>query len=223
YWLKEVDLSLLLKTGQPCLAKRSYNLCRVQEHMTLVSNLASFAKTCFFGRAGLMCLAGCVAATASGISKTAKNEAEKCDEAPREMKSDTDSTYYNDKAALLDVFKFIIESNKQHFNPNYVLKILNYGGNWTSKCCNKTSHLTLEPKGSCEKQSKSLEHMPDTMGRPDALQNLANALDQWADEYLRKANAYGWRVEGSVQRLENFDTSILFFRQCFREQRGLVT
>lgn len=89
--------------------------------MTLLSNLASLAKTYSFGRAGLMSLVECVAA-AAGISKPGKNEAEKCDEAPHVMKSDTDSTYYNDKAALLDVFRFIIESSKQHFNPNYRLK-----------------------------------------------------------------------------------------------------
>ncbi|GJX38022.1 beta-galactosidase 13-like protein, partial [Tanacetum coccineum] len=42
-----------------------------------------------------------------------------------------------------------------------------------------------------EKRSKSLEQRADTMGRDDALRSLANALDQWADEYLRKADAYG--------------------------------
>nr|GEV25175.1 membrane-bound transcription factor site-2 protease homolog isoform X3 [Tanacetum cinerariifolium] len=71
------------------------------EHVTLVSNLASLAKTYSFGRAGPMSLVGSVAAAASGISKPAKNEVEKYDEAPR-MKSDTYSTYYNDKATLLD-------------------------------------------------------------------------------------------------------------------------
>nr|GEX43230.1 tRNA/rRNA methyltransferase (SpoU) family protein [Tanacetum cinerariifolium] len=71
-------------------------------------------------------IAGCVAVAASGISKPAKNEAEKCDEAPR-MKSDTDTTYYNKKAALLDVFRFTIESSKQHFNPNYRLKDFTLG------------------------------------------------------------------------------------------------
>ncbi|GJZ78690.1 tRNA/rRNA methyltransferase, SpoU family protein, partial [Tanacetum coccineum] len=40
-------------------------------------------------------LAGCVADAASGILKPANNEAKKFDEAPHEMKSDTDSTYYN--------------------------------------------------------------------------------------------------------------------------------
>lgn len=68
-----------------------------------------------------MSLAECVAAAAVGISTPGKNEMQQGDEVPSEMKSDTDNTY-NNKPALLDVFKFIIESSKQHFNPNYRLK-----------------------------------------------------------------------------------------------------
>ncbi|GJU95471.1 callose synthase 2-like protein, partial [Tanacetum coccineum] len=41
-----------------------------------------------------------------------------------------------------------------------------------------------------EKRSKSLEQRADAMGRADALRSLANALDPWADEYLRKVDAY---------------------------------
>lgn len=78
--------------------------------MPFISNLASLVKTYSFGRAGLMCLAECVAAAVAGIIPAGKNEV--CDE---------DSTY-NDKAAVLDVFRFIIESSKQHFNPSYRLK-----------------------------------------------------------------------------------------------------
>ncbi|GKB59725.1 hypothetical protein Tco_0915911 [Tanacetum coccineum] len=83
--------------------------------------------------------------------------------------------------------------------------------------------LITDNKGSCGKRSKSLEQWTDAMERADALRSLANALDQWADEYLHKANTYSWRAEASVQRVENFDASILFLRQCFREHRGLVT
>ncbi|GKD37829.1 hypothetical protein Tco_1258036, partial [Tanacetum coccineum] len=67
-------------------------------------------------------------------------------------------------------------------------------------------------KAHVEKRSKSLEQLADAIGRADALRSLANALDQWTDEYLRKADAYGWLAEASVQRFENFDTSIMFFR-----------
>nr|GEV85302.1 tRNA/rRNA methyltransferase (SpoU) family protein [Tanacetum cinerariifolium] len=95
---------------------------QVKRPTTLVSNLASLAKTYSFGRVGLTSLAGCVAAAAFGISKPTKNEAKKYDEALR-MKSDTYSTYYNDKATLLDVFRIIIVRSKQHFNPNYRLKV----------------------------------------------------------------------------------------------------
>ncbi|GJT74156.1 peroxisome biogenesis protein 6 [Tanacetum coccineum] len=54
-------------------------------------------------------------------------------------------------------------------------------------------------------------------GRADVLQSLANALDQYADEYLRKrkADAYGWRAQPLVQRLEKFDKSILFLTMLY--------
>ncbi|GJR98584.1 reverse transcriptase domain-containing protein [Tanacetum coccineum] len=56
-----------------------------------------------------------------------------------------------------------------------------------------------------KKRSKLMEQRDDAMVQADA-------LDQWADEYLRKADAYGWRAEALVQQLENFDTSILLFQ-----------
>lgn len=43
------------------------NLLMYQEQMTLLSNLASLAKTYSFGRSGLMNLAECVAVVASGM------------------------------------------------------------------------------------------------------------------------------------------------------------
>nr|GFB46838.1 probable 6-phosphogluconolactonase 4, chloroplastic [Tanacetum cinerariifolium] len=52
--------------------------------------------------------------------------------------------------------------------------------------------LIADNKSSCGKWSKSLEQRTDAMGR------AANALDQWADEYLRKADTYSWRAEASV-------------------------
>lgn len=80
--------------------------------MPFLSNLASLVKKYSFGRAGLMSLAECVAAAAAGIVTPGKNGVEQCD---------GDSTC-NDNAALLDVFRLIIETSKQHFNPNYRLK-----------------------------------------------------------------------------------------------------
>jgi len=78
--------------------------------MSLLRDVASLVKSQPFGRAGLMCLAECVAAAAA----VGKNQVRGCDEA-------TDNGY-SDKAVLLDVFRFIIDTSKQHFNPNYRLK-----------------------------------------------------------------------------------------------------
>ncbi|GJZ03332.1 reverse transcriptase domain-containing protein [Tanacetum coccineum] len=55
--------------------------------------------------------------------------------------------------------------------------------------------MDQKQKAHAEKRSKSLEQRANAMGRADALRSLANALDQWADEYLCKADAYGWRAE----------------------------
>ncbi|KAK9079991.1 hypothetical protein SSX86_001666 [Deinandra increscens subsp. villosa] len=93
---------------------QQYTVCLSErEHMPFLRNLASLVKRFSFGRAGLMSLAECVAAAADGISTPGKNEVEQCDE---------DGTY-NDKAALLDDLRSIVESSKQHFNPNYRLKV----------------------------------------------------------------------------------------------------
>ncbi|KAJ9556344.1 hypothetical protein OSB04_010958 [Centaurea solstitialis] len=115
YFSKTIDgASTFFQQYTVCLSER--------EQMTLLSNLASLVKIYSFGRAGLMSLAECVAAAAAGVRAHSKNGIEQCDEAPFEIKSAVDSTY-NDKAMLLDVFRFIIDSSKQHFNPNYRLKV----------------------------------------------------------------------------------------------------
>ncbi|XP_071706129.1 uncharacterized protein [Rutidosis leptorrhynchoides] len=97
--------STFLQQYTACLSER--------EQMTFLSNVACLVKNYSFGRAGLMSVAECVAAAAAEIPPPGKNEVEH---------SDKDTTY-NDKATLLDLFRFIIESSKQHFNPNYRLKV----------------------------------------------------------------------------------------------------
>ncbi|PWA72733.1 tRNA/rRNA methyltransferase (SpoU) family protein [Artemisia annua] len=163
-----------------------YTVCLSEwEQMTLLSNLASLAKTYSFGRAGLMSLAECVAAAAAGISKPGKNEAEKCDEAPREMKSDTDSTYYNDEAALLDVFRFIIESSKQHFNPNYRLKV-----------CGKILDATVSVMSSSDVPLESVLHFISSF--PADFFNYGGSLTEKVQEWLR-----GNEKQGSTCSLIN--------------------
>lgn len=86
-------------------------------------NLASAAKQQSFSRAGLMGLAEIVASAASTVrTDNNDNEAELGEDVFPDMvqvQFDSDSSLRNDKIHLLDALRFIIESSKQHFNPNY--------------------------------------------------------------------------------------------------------
>lgn len=85
-----------------------------------MSNLASVAKKHSFGRPGLMGLAECIASAACGGQICDNDEVENC--ASDMLESALESYSYNNKEELLDVLRFVIESSRQHFNPNYRLK-----------------------------------------------------------------------------------------------------
>ncbi|CAL5436699.1 unnamed protein product [Camellia sinensis] len=92
-------------------------------------NLASTTKQQSFGRAGLMGLVECIASAACGVQIHRKHEVEWCKDGSFDMVQDlqvhsvTASSFHNDKEDLLDALRYIIESSKQHFNPNYRLRV----------------------------------------------------------------------------------------------------
>ncbi|KAL2548019.1 tRNA/rRNA methyltransferase (SpoU) family protein [Forsythia ovata] len=93
-----------------------------RKHISFLVNLSSVSKKYSFGRAGLMCLAECIASSACGILKHNDHESGLCIDAyPDKIlaKSGPENSSHNDKADLLDVLRFILECSKQHFNPNY--------------------------------------------------------------------------------------------------------
>ncbi|KAL8244568.1 hypothetical protein R6Q59_010826 [Mikania micrantha] len=140
-----------------------YTVCLSErEQMPFMSNLASLVKKFSFGRAGLMSLAECVAAAASGILTPGKNVMEQCDK---------DSTY-DDMAALLDVFRFIIESSKQHFNPNYRLKV-----------CGKILDATVSVMSSSDVPFEPLLHFISSF--PSDFLNYGGLLREKVQEWLR--------------------------------------
>lgn len=69
-----------------------------------------------------MCLAECIASAALGVQVCDADWSRDafCNEV--QMKSSGENHLCNDEADLLDVFRFVIESSKQHFNPNYRLR-----------------------------------------------------------------------------------------------------
>lgn len=85
-------------------------------------NLASTAKVQSFGRAGLVCLAECISSTACQVrADDNESEAQWSEDAIPGM-IQVGNSPRNDKVVLLDALRFVIESSKQHFNPNYRLR-----------------------------------------------------------------------------------------------------
>uniref|UniRef100_A0A7N0VHV0 tRNA (guanosine(18)-2'-O)-methyltransferase TARBP1 n=1 Tax=Kalanchoe fedtschenkoi TaxID=63787 RepID=A0A7N0VHV0_KALFE len=97
-----------------------------KKHIIFLCNLAAAAKQIPFGRAGLMCLAECISAAASGSTTYNDNEAQGLQDGLHDM-IETISTEKNamhiNGTKLLDLLRFVIESSKQHFNHNYRLRV----------------------------------------------------------------------------------------------------
>lgn len=97
-----------------------------RKQIAFLSNLASVAKQQSFGRVGLMALAECIASAACGVAAHIENKAECCGDAfPEKVPEECSPENFpcNDKSDLLDFLRFVIESSKQHFNPNYRLRV----------------------------------------------------------------------------------------------------
>ncbi|KAJ4826548.1 hypothetical protein Tsubulata_039607 [Turnera subulata] len=88
-------------------------------------SLASVAKHQSFGRAGLMGLVECIASTARGAGTHVDSDAEGNKQALSDvdLESCPEKDSQCEKVVLLDVMRFVIESSKQHFNPNYRLRV----------------------------------------------------------------------------------------------------
>lgn len=88
--------------------------------IAFLSNLASIAKQQSFGRAGLMSLAECIASAANDCQTEWREDA-----GPNivQEESASESVSHNDKTVLLDALRFVVECSKQHFNPNYRLRV----------------------------------------------------------------------------------------------------
>ncbi|KAK7330831.1 hypothetical protein VNO77_25035 [Canavalia gladiata] len=90
--------------------------------IAFLCNLASTAKHQSFGRAGLMGLAECIASAASGTGIPNYARTESFEGAfPVEFISGVENE--TDKKELLDIFRYVVESSKQHFNPSYRLQV----------------------------------------------------------------------------------------------------
>ncbi|XP_021892840.1 uncharacterized protein LOC110810851 isoform X1 [Carica papaya] len=97
-----------------------------RQQVVFLINLASLAKQQSFGRAGLMCLAECITSSACGVGTHSEDETKgPSDVFPdkSQVESPAETGAHDNKTNLLDVLRFIVESSKQHFNPNYRLQV----------------------------------------------------------------------------------------------------
>ena len=72
-----------------------------------------------------MSLAECIAYAACGDQTCKSDKFDHCgDDISRsnQTRNALDIKSYNNKEELLDVLRFVMESSRQHFNPNYRLK-----------------------------------------------------------------------------------------------------
>ncbi|XP_050228591.1 uncharacterized protein LOC126677835 [Mercurialis annua] len=104
-----------------------YTRClTARKGIAFLHSLASVAKHQSFGRAGLMGLAECIASAASGVGMHDANEGEwNKNSLPDEVQLDSSSITIPliQRTDLLDVLRYVIESSKRHFNPNYRLRV----------------------------------------------------------------------------------------------------
>lgn len=78
-----------------------------------------------------MCFAECIAAAAHGVHQH------------DQVFNPTENFLERDKTNLLDLFRFIIESSKQHFNASYRLQGIKVGDNTTFSSREKLCHSMI--------------------------------------------------------------------------------
>ncbi|CAI9292192.1 unnamed protein product [Lactuca saligna] len=170
---------------------QQYTACLSEgEQMRLLMDVALLVKNQSFSRAGLMSLAECVAAAADGVRRLNKKEVDLELEA-----ADTD-TSYNDKAALLDVFRFILDTSKQHFNPNYRLKV-----------CRNILDATISVMSSSDVPLETLLHFISSF--PHDFLNYGGSLREKGQEWLRGYKKQASTSSKLMKKLNEFPESFI--------------
>ncbi|CAJ2663943.1 unnamed protein product [Trifolium pratense] len=118
FGVKGVYTSTVIK-GAAQFLRQYVSFLAPRKHFAFLCNLASTAKHQSFGRAGLMGLAECIASASTGIGILihARTESSFPVQLVNGMENQTD------KKELLDIFRYVVESSKQHFNPSYRLQV----------------------------------------------------------------------------------------------------
>ncbi|CAL5197917.1 unnamed protein product [Lathyrus oleraceus] len=121
FGVKGVYTSTVIK-GAAQFFRQYVNFLSPRKLFAFLYNLASTTKHQSFGRAGLMGLAECIASASAGIGILIHARTESFTEnLPVEFFPGMESQ--TGKKELLDIFRYVIESSKQHFNPSYRLQV----------------------------------------------------------------------------------------------------
>ncbi|KAJ1415056.1 hypothetical protein SESBI_18418 [Sesbania bispinosa] len=117
FGVKGVYMSSVIK-GAAQFLRHYINFLAPRKRFAFLCNLASTAKHQSFGRAGFMGLAECIASASTGIGILIHDRTESFKGTfPVDFVSGMENQ--TDKIELLDSFRYVVESSKQHFNPNY--------------------------------------------------------------------------------------------------------
>ncbi|KAJ7952593.1 tRNA/rRNA methyltransferase (SpoU) family protein [Quillaja saponaria] len=111
--------------GAACFLEQYTSFLDPRSRVVFLSDLASTAKRHSYGRAGLMGLAECIASAAAG-GKTHNHTETKLHDTflgNDQVGFASGMSSQNDTTELLDVLRYVIECSKQHFNPNYRLRV----------------------------------------------------------------------------------------------------
>ncbi|CAI8609508.1 unnamed protein product [Vicia faba] len=121
FGVKGVYTSTVIK-GAAQFFQKYVSFLAPRKLFAFLCNLASTSKHQSFGRAGLMGLAECIASASAGIGIVIHARTESfTGNLPVEFVTGMESQ--TGKKELLDIFRYVIESSKQHFNPSYRLQV----------------------------------------------------------------------------------------------------
>ncbi|XP_021841519.2 uncharacterized protein [Spinacia oleracea] len=129
FGLKGVHSSKTIEGASKFLYQYCSFLCE-RERIIFLRKLASVARHQSLGRAGLMSLSECIfSASKSSKCFPAQGHGEgtggQCINALPDMigMGSSRTQHFADKAELIDSLRFLVENSKQHFNPNYRLRV----------------------------------------------------------------------------------------------------
>ncbi|KAF9689746.1 hypothetical protein SADUNF_Sadunf01G0124300 [Salix dunnii] len=177
-----------------------WSVLALGEGIAFLHSLASVAKHFSFGRAGLMGLAECIASAAHGVGRHGNEEKWTEDAFPDEVLVKSSSENFSDcQTSILDVLRFVIKSSKQHFNPNYRLKV-----------CEKVLEAAALLVSTLDVPLEILLHFIATLPRAFTDYGDDEDLDAWESEAKRWARALFLIIKGEHQ----LAPILRFFQNC---------